>query len=282
MLSRVPWLGQPMQFDQLKRREFITLLGGAAAWPLAARAQQPAMPVIGLLSAAGQPTLATAGALKGLAETGYVPNRNVAIEMRVTDRYEQLPALAAELVRRRVAVILALGSANSAQAAKAATSTIPIVFANGSDPVEMGLVASRNRPGGNVTGVTFLSGTLGAKRLEIIRELVPQASTIAFLVNPTNARIALDREDMQLAARSIGQHILSLTASTPSELDAAFAAAAGQQVSALVVNGDAYFNSRTPQLVALAARHRIPTTYPVRTAVEAGGLVSYGDDRLES
>jgi putative ABC transport system substrate-binding protein len=267
----------------MRRREFITLLGAAAAWPVATPAQQPAMPVIGYLSGAGQPPpLALNGFLKGLSGFGYVEGQNVAIEIRATAQYDQLAALAAELARRQVAVIYAFGTANSARAAKAATATIPIVFANGSDPVLLGLVASMSRPGGNVTGVTFFSGTLVAKRLELLRELVPQAATIAFLVNPTNTRNEIDKSDMQTAARSVGQHIAVLSASTAAEIETAFATAAQQRAGAILVNGDAFFTGQPHQLVALAARYRIPTSFPSKAAVEAGGLMSYGDDRWDS
>jgi putative ABC transport system substrate-binding protein len=273
--------------DRFKRRDVLALLAGAAAAPmlppLPARAQQ-AMPVIGFLSGAGQPApLQLTPFRQGLNEVGYVEGRNVAIVVRATDRYEQLAELAAELVRLPAAVIYAFGTANSAQAAKAATATIPIVFANGSDPVSLGLVASMSRPGGNVTGVTFFSGTLGAKRLELLRELLPQAATIAFLVNPTNARTDIDKADMQAAARSVGQQLTVLNASTATEIEAAFAAAAQQRVGAILVNGDAFFTGQSQQqLVALAARHAIPTSHTSRAAAEAGGLMSYGDDRQDS
>ena len=269
----------------MRRREFMTVLSGAAvAWPLAARAQQPAMPVVGLLSGAGQPSQMFAAFWLGMNEMGFVEDRNVALEVRATDRYDQLPAFAAELVRRQVDVIYAFGTANSAQAAKAATATIPIVFANGSDPVSLGLVASMSRPGGNVTGVTFFSSTLVAKRLELLRELVPQAVTLAFLVNPTNARSDIDKANMQAAARSVGQQLTVLSASTAAELDAAFATAAQQRVGAIMVNGDGFFTGGggTQQLAALATRHAIPTSWSTRAGVEAGGLMSYGDDRQDS
>ena len=270
----------------MRRREFITLVGGAVAWPLAARAQQPAMPVLGCLSGAGEPNQTTFGPFwQGMNEVGFVEGRNVIFEVRATDRYEQLPAFAAELVARSVDVIYAFGTANCAQAAKAATTTIPIVFANGSDPVSLGLVASMSRPGGNVTGVTFFSSTLVAKRLELLRELVPQAVTLAFLVNPTNARSDIDKANMQAAARSVGQQLTVLSASNAAELDAAFTTAAQQRVGAIMVNGDGFFTGGgggTQQLVALATRHAIPTSWSTRAGVEAGGLMSYGDDRQDS
>jgi putative ABC transport system substrate-binding protein len=271
----------------MRRREFITLLGGAAAaWPLAAGAQQrPAMPVIGILSASG-PTippndLLSAAFRKGLNEMGYVEGRNVAVEYReAAGQYDRLPALAAELVRRQVTVIYAIGNANSAQAAKAATATIPIVFQNGSDPIKVGLVTSMNRPGGNLTGVVYFSSTLVAKRLEMLRELVPQATVIGFLTNPTN--LISDTTDVQAAARSVGQQMTVLNASTVDEIDRAFAAAAQQRVGALLVDGDTFFNIRRDQFAALAARYKIPASYPTRNFPEAGGLMSYADDRVES
>jgi putative ABC transport system substrate-binding protein len=267
----------------LNRRELLILGGSVVAWPLAARAQQKATPVIGYLSGAGQPNQTTLAAFwQGMNEVGFVEGRNVIVEVRATDRYDQLSAFAAELVRRQVDVIYAFGTANSAQAAKAATTTIPIVFANGSDPVSLGLVASIGRSGGNVTGVTFFSDTLVAKRLELLRELIPEAVTIAFLVNPTNARNDIDKAGMQAAARRVGQQLTVLSASTAAEIDAAFATAAQQRVGAILVNGDAFFTGQPQQLVALAAHHAIPTSYPSRAAAEAGGLMSYGDNRQHS
>jgi putative ABC transport system substrate-binding protein len=271
---------------KIMRREFITLLGGAAAaWPLAAGAQQPTMPVIGHLSAglAQLPPGDPFGAAfrKGLSEIGYVEGRNVAIESRSAQgRYDRLPALAADLVQRKVAVIYATGAANSAQAAKAATTTIPIVFQNGSDPIKVGLVPSLNRPGGNATGVVYFISTLVAKRLEMLRELVPQARLIGFLTNPKNS--ISDITDLQANARSVGQEITVLTAGTADEIGNAFATAAQRSIGALLVDGDPLFNSRRIQFAVLAAHHRIPTSYPARVFPEAGGLMSYSDDRLES
>jgi putative tryptophan/tyrosine transport system substrate-binding protein len=271
--------------SDLGRRDFITFLGGAVAWPLAARAQQPAMPVIGWLeSGRGGPSANGSAAFrKGLSETGYVEGRNVMIEFRGTEQYEQLPALAAELARHRVAVIFATETANSAQAAKGATATIPIVFFNGSDPVKLGLVASLNRPGGNVTGLTNYAFGLTAKRLELLRELVPQATIMGFLVNPTNLITAGITADMEAAARVVGQKIIVLKANTVEEIDASFARAAEGQIGGLLVGSDGLlFNRRADQLAALAARYRIPANYPARVFPEAGGLMSYGDDRLDS
>jgi putative ABC transport system substrate-binding protein len=267
----------------MRRRQFITLLGGAAAWPLAARAQQM-MPVIGFLSASGQKRVASqvSGFLKGLNELGFTEGRNVAIEIRATDAYDHLPGLAAELVGHQVALICAAGAANSAQAAKAATTTIPVVFVNGSDPVMSGLVTSMNHPGGNVTGIAILAGQLAAKRLELLGELVPQASTIGLFVNPTNARHRIDEREIQAAARNKGYEIVVLPAADPADLDIAFATAAHERAGACLVTGDAFFVGHYSELAALAARYQIPTSYPSREAVEVGGLMSYGDDRQDS
>jgi putative tryptophan/tyrosine transport system substrate-binding protein len=275
-----PWRwGKPM-----KRREFITLLGGAAAWPFDARAQQPAMPVVGVLSASGQKRVASqvSGFLKGLNELGFTEGRKVAVEIRATDAYDHLPGLAAELVGHRVALICAAGAANSAQAAKAATTTIPIVFVNGSDPIMSGLVTSMNHPGGNVTGIALLAGQLAAKRLELLGELVPQASRIGLFVNPTNARHKIDEREIQAAARNKGYHIVVLPAANPADLDIAFTTAAHERAGACLVTGDAFFVGHYSELAALAARYQIPTSYPSREAIEVGGLMSYGDDRQDS
>jgi putative ABC transport system substrate-binding protein len=206
----------------------------------------------------------------------------VAIVLRATEQYGRLPELLSELIGLPVAVIHASGTANAATAAKAATSTIPIVFANGGDPVSLGLVASLNRPTGNITGVTWGSGALTLKRLELLRELLPQATLIAFLVNPTSDRAEADVRDMETAARNIGQEITVVRASNPEEIDSAFAIMAERHVGALLVNGDAFFTRRPDQIVALAARYRFPASYPSRVSVDVGGLISYGDDRAES
>ena len=260
----------------MKRREFILLLCGAAAWPLVARAQQAAMPVIGLLSIGSLTGMADFH--NGLSEQGFVEGRNVLIESRFapTGQYDRLLALASELVGFRVAVLFATGSAGVARAAKAATATIPIVFANGGDPVKIGLVASMNRPGGNATGVSFYTGALAPKRLELLRELMPQAQTVAFLVNPTNPVSEGDIEDMEDAARSVGQRIVVVRAKNETEIDTAFATISQQRADALLVDVDAYFNSRRDQLAALAARYRVPASYNNRRYVKAGGLISYG------
>ena len=215
---------------------------------------------------------------------GYVEGHNVAVEFRGADQYDQLVTLAADLVRRKVAVILAMGTANDAMAAKAATTTIPIVFANGSDPVKIGLVPSLSRPGGNITGVTFFISEVVARRLQFLRELVPgaAASTIGLLTNPTSLLSEPRTSDMLAAAQRIGQQLRVLTAATVNEIDAAFAAAAEQHLAALIVDGDPLFNRQRDQMAALAARYRIPSSYPTRVFADAGGLMSYGDKRFES
>ena len=265
----------------LRRREFIAALGGAAgAWPLVARGQQQPMPVIGVLNSGG-PYSAPPAFLRGLNELGFVEGRNVAFEYLWADgQYDRLPALAAELVRRKVAVIWATGTANSARAAKAATAIIPIVFNNGSDPIKVGLVTSMNRPDGNATGVINFISTLVAKRLEMLRELVPQAKLIGFLTNPANP--LSDPAAIQAASRGVGQQMIVLTASTVDEIDKAFAAAAQQGVGALLVDGDVLFNNRHDQFAALAAHYKIPTSYPNRVFSDAGGLMSYQADPLDT
>jgi putative tryptophan/tyrosine transport system substrate-binding protein len=265
----------------VRRREFITLLGGAAAspvlWPLAARAQQPALPVVGLLSGIDLDDRQLGAVRQGLSESGYVAGKNVAIEHRsAAGQYDRLPALAADLVRRQVAVILAIQGTGSALAAKGATATIPIAFSSGSDPVKSGLVASFNRPGGNVTGVSFLVNGLGAKRLELLRELVPSATTVGNLVNPTNPNSAGETRDVEAAARVLGLKLHVANASIERDIDAAFTSFVQQRVNALIVNADAFYLSRSDQIIALAARQALPAVYQTREFPAAGGLISYG------
>jgi putative tryptophan/tyrosine transport system substrate-binding protein len=270
------------------RREFIRLLGGAAAtWPLAARAQQqPAMPVIGFLDLRSPHTLSDQlrAFRQGLKDTGYVEGENVAIEYRWAEgQFDRLPALAAELVRRRVAVIATSGGPATASAAKAATATIPIVFIVGQDPVRLGLVASLSRPGGNLTGVNFLVAELTAKRLGLLRELVPGAARIAVLVNPANATNAeTTLREVELAARGMGLQMQILKASTSPEIEAAFATFVRERPDALFVGNDAFLSSRSVQLVHLATLHKIPATYALRETVEVGGLMSYGVNITEA
>jgi putative ABC transport system substrate-binding protein len=262
----------------MRRREFITLLGGALAWPRGARAQQRAMPVIGFLDSRSTDALLDRrrGFRQGLQDTGYVEGENVAIEYRWADQFDRLPDLAAELVRRRVAVIVAPASP-AAIAAKAATTTIPIVFAIGNDPVALGLVASLARPGGNLTGVNFLNNELAAKQLGLLRELVPGAARVAVLVNPANAMNAeTTLREAEAAARAMGLQIHALNASTSREIDSAFATFLRERPDALFVSGDGLFTSRRVQIVQLATLHKVPTTFANRDFAEVGGLMSYG------
>jgi putative tryptophan/tyrosine transport system substrate-binding protein len=266
-----------MQFGQLRRREFITLLGGVAATrPFAADAQQPAM--MGFLSPGSlEPTRERVAAMqRGLADAGYLEGRNLTVEYRwAGDRYDLLPEMAADLVRRQVGVVHA-NSVSSVRAIRAITQTIPIVFTIGTDPVEEGFVASLNRPGGNVTGVTVLSADLVAKRLEILHELAPAATTIALLVNPSGAIYQSDIKASQAAAHVLGVRLLVIDANQPGDITAAFAALIDQRASALLVSGEAFFTDARAQIVALAARNRVPAIYHVREFAMAGGLVSYG------
>jgi putative ABC transport system substrate-binding protein len=263
----------------MRRREFITLLGGAAAWPLAAHAQQPAMPVVGFLNPTSPDTLANRlrAFRQGLKDTGYVEGENVAIEYRWAEgHYDRLPTLAADLVGRRVDVLAATGGIASVIAAKAATATIPIVFTAGTDPVKMGIVASLNRPGGNVTGVIFFNNVLGPKRLQVLHQLAPKAAVVGMMVNPKNPNTEPDLQDVQSAARSLGVQISVVNASSEREFDAAFARVVEQRAGALIVSPDPFFSSRRDQLVALAAQHAVPAIYEFREFAVAGGLVSYG------
>jgi putative tryptophan/tyrosine transport system substrate-binding protein len=262
-----------------RRRQFIRLLGGAAAWPLVARAQQqPAMPVIGLLGSATAREWAplVAAFLRGLSEAGYDDGRNVAIEYRWADgQYDRLPAMAADLVRRQVTVIAALTSP-SAIAAKAATAIIPIVFTTIADPVQIGLVASLNRPGGNLTGVTILNVEIVPKMLELLHEVVPTATTMAALVNPTNPNADTWSTGLQVAARTLGLELNVLRASTERDIDEAFATLIPLRVGGLVIVNDVFLITREEQLAALALRHKLPTIFQSRESVVAGGLMSYG------
>jgi putative tryptophan/tyrosine transport system substrate-binding protein len=264
----------------MKRREFISLLGGAAAWPRAARAQQGAMPVIGFLGGASPDRWV--GRLRafhqGLSETGYVVGRNLAIEYRWAEgQNDRVPSLAAELVGRQVSVIAAPGSVPAALAAKAATTTIPIVFEIASDPVELGLVASLAQPGGNITGVTSLNAQVGPKRLELLHELVPTATVVGLLVNPTNPNEAEPTtKNLQAAARSLGLEMHVLHASAEGDFDAAFATLIQLRAGALAIGTDPLFTSRLEQLAALTVRHAVPSVYQFREFTAAGGLMSYG------
>jgi putative ABC transport system substrate-binding protein len=262
----------------MRRREFITLLGGAAGWPLAARAQQPAMPVIGFLHV-GSPeprTNLVAAFRRGLSEAGFVDGRDVLIEYRwARDQVDRLPGMAADLVHRQVAVIATPDNAGSL-AAKAATTTVPIVFTTGADPVRDGLVASLNRPGGNVTGVVFFTTVLGAKRLELLRQLVPKATTIAVLVKPNSPETEAERPDVQAAAQAIGQQLLILDVSSDRDIETAFATFVQRGAGALLVGSGPFLFSNRERVVALAASHVLPASYSNREAVVAGGLMSYG------
>jgi ABC-type uncharacterized transport system substrate-binding protein len=266
----------------MKRREFIALIGGAAAaWPVAARAQQP-LPVVGFVDGVSPEVSANraAGFRKGLSEVGYVEGQNVTIEYHwLAGQYDRLPSLMADLVRRRVTVIATATSTPAALAAKAATTTIPIVFGVGEDPVKLGLVASLARPGGNATGINFFTGELVAKRLGLLHDLVPKAVRIAVLVNPANATTAgATLRDIPEAARALGLQIQVLNASTSREIEAAFASLGREPADALFVAGDALFSSRRVQFAVLAVRHAIPAMYTTREYPEAGGLMSYGAD----
>jgi putative ABC transport system substrate-binding protein len=270
----------------MQRREFITLLGGAATWPLAVRAQQSVMPVIGFLNAASAESYApfSAAFLQGLGEAGYVDGRNITIEYRWAEgQNDRLPALAADLVQRHVAVIAAT-STPAALAAKAATTTVPIVFETAADPIQLGLVASLNRPGGNVTGVTQTNLEIAPKRLELLHELLPKARVMTLLVDPSNPAVAeTSANQMLAAARTLGLELHVLNASTESDFDAVFAKISQLRASGLVISaGTAIFVSRSGQLAALAARHAVPSVSAGRAFVMAGGLISYGGDIVDA
>ena len=270
----------------MQRREFITLLGGAAAaWPLSARGQQSAMPVIGFLhtSSAVQITPQLEGFRRGLAESGYVVAQDVAIEYRWADgHFDRLPALAAELVQRRVTVLISGGGPRTALAVKAATSVIPILFVMTDDPVKHGVVASLNRPGGNITGATFFSTALVAKRLELLRELVPAADGIVFLTDPNDIESELEARDVQSAAQTTGQQITILKAANVSDLDAVFAGLVQPRTKAILVGSNVFFVAVRDQLAVLAARYAVPIVYPGRLFVASGGLASYGTSLPEA
>ena len=275
-----------MQFDHFKRREFITLIGGAAVWPLAARAQQAAMPVIGLLDPRSPDALTDRlrGFRQGLRETGFAEGENIAIEYRwANNQLDRLPALVTDLVRRQVAVIASPGGPDATLAAKAATATLPIVFLVGEDPVGLGLVTSLAQPGGNITGVNLFTGELTAKRLELLRMLVPGAARVAVLVNPASATLTeRTLRDLEPAARAMGLHVRILNASTSQEISATFATFERERPDAVLVGLDPFFAGRRVQLVHLATRYAVPAAYASRDFVEAGGLISYGANIVDA
>jgi putative tryptophan/tyrosine transport system substrate-binding protein len=265
----------------MNRREFITLLGGAAVWPVAARAQQAAMPVVGYLSgiSAGDRAHHTEAFRQGLNETGYTEGRNVLIEYRYADnQMDRLRPLAADLIARKVAVIAAVAGNNSALVAKALTSTIPILFTSGIDPVKAGLVAGINRPEANVTGVSWFHAELGNKLIEVLHELVPKAELIALLLNPNNPEGAFYEQSAQNGARALGRRLLVLKAGTAPEIDAAFATLAEQGANAVAIGSDPFYAARLRQLAVLAARHAVPMISTARELPAAGGLISYGNN----
>jgi len=285
MLARAPWLGQPMQFDQLKRREFITLFGGAVGWPVGVMAQQSRMPVIGLLSGSSPgaiPHLMTAFR-RGVADAAFIEGQNVEIDSRWADgRVDRLPEMAVELVRRQVALIAALGPSASL-ATKAVTNTIPIVFLSGGDVVKSGLVVSLNRPGGNATGVNLFTQAVENKKLDLLSKLLPARATLAFLLNPKNPAAEEKAKEMQDAARGRSQELRILGASTSDEIDAVFVRLVQERVAALVIMADQYFDdSMRAKFIALAARNAIPAIYGQREYAVEGGLISYGTNLAEA
>jgi putative tryptophan/tyrosine transport system substrate-binding protein len=270
---------------RVRRREFLSALGGAAAWPCATRAQQPAMPVIGYLSSRSPDDTAhlLTGFRQGLGYGGFVERQNVTIEYRwAFGRYDRLPALATELARLPVGLIVSTGGEPSALAAKSTTSTIPIVFATGSDPVKAGLVASYNRPGGNATGINFLTADMEAKRLGLLHEMLPQAKAIAFLYNPKFVVAQDQLRDVQEAARALSLQIDVFRASTESEINTAFRTIAERRIAALTIAGDPFFDTRRGQLLALAAYNGLPVIYQFREYAATGGLMSYGIDAVDA
>jgi putative tryptophan/tyrosine transport system substrate-binding protein len=275
-----------MRLNHFGRREFVTLLGGATVLPLAARAQQLAMPVVGFMHSQSPETVPVTwmGAFRqGLKETGFVEGQNVLVEYRwARGQYDRLPELAADLVRRQVAVIAATGGEPSPQIAMAATQTIPIVFTANGDPVRDGLVATLHQPGGNVTGITIFGAAAATKRLQLLHELVPQAATIAFLMNPNNPNADNEMRTAQAAAQSLGLQMPVLRASSERELDTAIAPMAPQRGSAVIVASDTFFFERRDQLVSQLARYQIPAIYHVRGFAQAGGLMTYGNDLVDA
>jgi putative ABC transport system substrate-binding protein len=268
-----------MQFVRLKRREFITLLGGAATWPLVARAQQAALPVIGILASISSAHYAPyiAAIKEGLRETGYVEGGNVAIEYRWAEgQYDRLPQLASDLVRIGVTVIILVGGGATIAAAKTATATIPIVFVMGDDPVKTGAVAALNRPGGNVTGVSLLTVAMEAKRLQLLHEVAPNVAVVAIIVNPNNPQADEQLQELRDAAHALGVQVEAFKAGSPREIDTAFATLVEKRAGALLIAADAFFNSRREQFVVLSARHALPAIFPYREFPAGGGLMSYG------
>jgi putative tryptophan/tyrosine transport system substrate-binding protein len=269
----------------MRRRELITLLGGAAAWPLAARAEQPAMPVVGFMSArSSEDSARVASAFRqGLADAGFIEGQTVKIEYRwANGNYDKLPALAADLVNRKVAVLVGVGGDVSALVAKKATASIPVVFGMGSDPVKAGLVASFNRPGGNATGFTLWTNEMESKRLGLLRELVPAVQLIGILVNPKFPSSVQQLSDLDLAAKGVGQQLFVARANNDAELDAALTSLAQQRVGAVLVTAAPFFDTRPERIVSFAAQNRLPTIYQFRDYAVAGGLISYGPDIVES
>ena len=267
----------------MRRREFMALMSGAATWPFAARAQPATMPVIGFLRSTSLASFQKliSGFRQGLTEAGFVEGQNVAIEYRsAEDHPDRLPALVADLIGRPVAVIVA--NSEAGRAAKVATSTVPIVFAYGGDPVQDGFVVSLNRPGGNITGVVFFSSVLGAKRFELLRQLVPRAKTIGMLVNPNSPNTEEERRDVQAAAQALSQQIMVIDANSDQDIETAFATFAQSGVGALLVGAGAFLNARRERLAALAARYALPTSYAEREAVEVGGLMCYGASIIDA
>jgi putative ABC transport system substrate-binding protein len=273
----------------MRRRDFITLFGGAApcsvAWSLAARAEQPAMPIVGFLSgrSLADSVAEVRGFHRGLAETGFIGDKNVAIQFRWADgRYDRLPALASELVGERVAVMAAVGGGASGLAAKAATASIPIVFASGGDAVKIGLVTSLNRPGGNVTGVNIIFGALGAKRLELLHDLVPAPGALGMLVNPAYPSAAIEVQDVEAAARKLGRSIHVFNARTERDIEPAFSDFAEKNVKGLLVADDPFFQGQRPRIIGMAGHRGLPTIYFSRDFVDAGGLMSYGPNLVDA